>query len=255
MFKENKMNKFLHAFPFILFCFFSSSCKKNSGEVQSGACILLSAGAGVRYEYDSARRLTKSIFYNLSGNMERYSLIEYNNKNQIVTITEFAVNQASPTTLKEYEYSGDNRIIVVKEFWSGNVLGRTYNLEVNEKGQLVKRQYPDGSYYRREYNKNGNIVRLYRKANSARAEYMAVFYSKYDDKISPNSSSPSLQLFLTLFYESLEHRNNILVEEIYNEDGSIAAKNTYAYEYNEQGYAKKRIDAVTGVTEYKYDCQ
>ncbi len=199
------------------------------------------------YTYDSENKLTELTYYD---HYRRDKVVlEYDSDNRIVKNTVYL--KSGSNFSEKYDYNSKNqidKITTYTNYWE--------DLTYDGDGNIIKSEhYDDGklNYYTTfEYDKNGNTTKDY-GYHADGSKYWELTKTYYDSKKNPLSDIPQYQILKRIIFEddfNIKTYNDIG----YKLDGSIKYNDieSYTYEYNDNGYATKKIDDIGDFTTYEY---
>jgi len=227
-----------------------TACKKNRDEEPVHKNLLIkrtdSDGLVFTYTYDAANRMSGYAMTSNPYNSARNYTFTYNANGSLAEYVE-----ANSSLKGKLTYNPDGTLASKKEYSvSGAVETLVNTYTYTYVGGMVNENYvyaPTGNGFRDEckYDANGNITeqKSYTTtvANPAGTYSVTVTYGNYDNKNNASESYPAAFLF------PISIRNN---------RGSLAYStggfDTYAYEYNADGYPTKRtMGTEISVFEYR----
>lgn len=220
-------------------------------------------------EYDQKLYITKITLNNNKNGvviLNTYFLFEYDDSGKVLKSKFFIKgvgNQVVFDGSYSFIYNNAGDIVKVERFNKSNIKDLTYNIEYNDKHQVIKlfSSFSPNSYERFEYDDNNNLKKIFEKdANST--EYKFSEYS-YQKNKSPFYAFDLMQKFI--FWSANEFNigifplissNSVEKLDYFNPNGSSDGSYLIKYQFNKNGYPIRFVDPTdpSSLLSIEYTC-
>ena len=140
--------------------------------------------------------------------------IDYNTDQTVNKITQYAISgngsggpicqgdTCQKIFLFNYDANGNpGKITGERRDYNGNLISSfpVCDNEFDTDHRLILQKYPDQSYWRFEYNTQGNLFRMYHQGFKESAELLIYEFKSYDDKTNFAKTNPFWQLYFNTY--------------------------------------------------------
>ncbi|HEV7350567.1 hypothetical protein [Telluribacter sp.] len=246
-----------------------AGCKKNEPEKNPTGCLIkaetLNGNPYRSYEYDEQNRLYRMVQYKTdnSASPEKRYTFEYNQDGKVILFRETGL--AAPFQNFQYEPIYDeegkvNSLTQSRLLNSGPQLVQTNNLEYDDRKRVTKFAW-DATYWRYEYDENGNLTRWYIKVPAVPAEVLVAEYENYDGRQNLYLFSDAVRM-VNLISGGGASSQNPGSFKFYGPAGGVSQTGVVTYEYTEKDLPSQASvslfsqsgQASTQVYGFEYEC-